>query len=70
MWWSSPTRSCGESVATTATHSYESGSSLGPKAGDTRAGYAANWRTYDFLEPKTGSVASTDDARPLRRYPR
>ena len=34
------------------------------------AGYAANRCTHDFLEPKTGSVASTEDASPPRRYPR
>ena len=49
---------------------YESGSSLGPKAGYTRAGYAANRCTHDLLEPKTGSVASTEDASPPRWYPR
>ena len=49
---------------------YESGSSLGRSRRHARWTHAANRRTHDFLEPKTGSVASTEDASPPRRYPR
>ena len=72
-WWSSPTRSCGQSVATTRIPQitgYLEWFKPGTESRLHEAGYAANRCTHDLLEPKTGSVASTEDASPPRRYPR